>query len=92
MLDAFGVSISIQAREVVEANLAWKNSEAATSIRNWFIKDIQTSTSESVGTEPSDSTRTTIESTSTETSTLIGSRICLSAVLGISCAMLRILL
>lgn len=91
MLEVLNVSVdeSIRAIEVIELNLAWRNSHAAEDIRKWFNKVLETTSTELMNTKPTDSTILSTESTSTKSS---GSKIILSTVLGIACTIMRLLL
>lgn len=94
MMEALNVDVadSTQAIEMVQDNLAWKSSEAAEVIQQWFNKDLNTPPNESTTADVTATTSVSTESSPTESSTLAGSKTILSTVLGISCAVLRLLL
>lgn len=88
MLEALNVpeDESLQAVELVRKNIDWLGGEAASELIKLLGQD---TTSTDFTTETTTTARSTTQQTSTETTTLAGNQIIFSAVLGVSCAIMR---
>lgn len=89
MLESLNVPAekSKAALDVIHQNLEWKRTEAANQINIWIHDRLGSSTSSELPVTDSPTVPT-----STESTTLAGSKMIFSTILGLSCAVMRMVL